>query len=128
MLALSFALASPSLARLHQEGFAWPSSAQPARQPASKAQPASSIAGWLGLGWLGLGLASCSLGFRLEFGWISAVVWLRLDFGLILVWLDLDLDFDLDFGLDFLWIWSGFGLDVTLSRTFRRISVHSTLS
>ena len=50
----------------------------------------SAWAGWprLGSGWLFLGF---EFDFRLAFGWISLGFWLRLDFGLILVWLDLDL-------------------------------------
>ena len=52
--------------------------------------------GWLGLGWLarlgsGLALLRILAGFRLAVGWISGGFWLRLDLGLILAWLDLDL-------------------------------------
>ena len=52
--------------------------------------------GWLGLGWLaqlgsGLALLRILAGFRLAFGWILGGFRLRLDFGLILAWLDLDL-------------------------------------
>ena len=46
---------------------------------------------WAGLAWVWLALLRICLDFFLDFGWISAGLWLRLDFGLILVWLDLDL-------------------------------------
>ena len=48
--------------------------------------------GWLGSGWLArLGSGWLFLGFWLAFGWLSAGFPLRLDLGLILAWLDLDL-------------------------------------
>ena len=47
--------------------------------------------GWPGSAWVWLALLRIWAGFRLAFGWISVGFRLRLDFGLILAWLDLDL-------------------------------------
>ena len=58
-------------------GQAWPGPGP----GSARAGPGSARAG-LGSGWL--------FGFRLDFGWLSGFR-LRLDFALILVWLDLDL-------------------------------------
>ena len=46
---------------------------------------------WAGSAWVWLALLRIWVCFRLAFGWISIGFRLRLDFGLILVWLDLDL-------------------------------------
>ena len=60
----------------------------------------------LGLGWPGSAWVWLAL-LRLAFGWLSVGFRLRLDLGLILAWLDLDLvRFFMDFGL----ILVGFGL------------------